>query len=78
MRLFLCILLWAGATAVLAESSEVSGSGPLSASASIDFRIIIPPRVDRMPDGALQPNFRESSGWQYNEGENGVITLSNP
>ena len=76
MRLLWILLLLPGL--VCAQSSQVEGSGPLSASASIDIRIVIPPRCHRRPDGSIATNFGPSSGWQYDEGENGVITLSNP
>ena len=77
MRLLVALLLLAPAIAA-AESSHVSGDGPLNASASIDFRIIIPPHVRRLPDGSLESNFRPESGWQYDEGPYGIVTLSKP
>ena len=76
MRLLGILLLLPGL--VCAQGSQVEGSGPLSASASIDFRIVIPPRCHRRPDGSIEHNWKPNSGWQYDEGENGVITLSNP
>jgi len=85
----LSIVIWAIATSVvLAESSNVSGSGPLSASASIDFRIIIPPKCWIDDEGNIQTNWKKHSGYKCDledeqgemqkDVENGVLTLSNP
>ena len=82
---FLIVLLCVD---VHAESSHTSGSGALSASASIDFRIIIPPKCWIDDEGNIQTNWRKSSGYKCDledeQGEmqtdvqNGVLTLSNP
>ena len=72
------ILLIIIPTLAKADSSDVSGSGSLSASASIDFRIVIPPKVTRREDGSLTDNFGDKPRWQYSEDENGVVTLSSP
>ena len=61
-----------------ADSAHTSGSGSLAASVSIDFRIVIPPRVTRQADGTLIDNFGDKPRWQYSEDEDGIVTLSSP
>ena len=77
MRLLIALLVLAPALGA-AESTHVEGTGSLSASASIDFRIVIPPHCKREPDGSVTTNFSPESGWQYDEGPDGQLTLSKP
>ena len=59
-HLALLIALLVSGTA-LADSSSVTGTGSLSASASIDFRIRIPPKCWIDDEGNIQNNFGRHS-----------------
>ena len=72
-----------------ADSSFATGSGSLSASASIDFRIIIPPKCWIDDEGNIQTNFGRNSKYRCqlddDQGEdenrlvsNGTLTISAP